>query len=150
MQSCIILIVLLMAFPALAQNGLRGEYFDNELLQGSPVIRTDPNVNFDWGEGIPITGIPSEGFSVRWTGEILPRYSDTYTFYLTSDDGSRLWVDGKRIANQWAPQLKTTVSGQIALQAGRRYSIQCEFFDRTVSAFVSLEWSSRTQFREIV
>ena len=31
--------------------------------------------------------------SLRWGGKIQPSYSETYTFFLTSNDGSKLWID---------------------------------------------------------
>ena len=40
------------------------------------------------------------GFSARWTGDIV-RYTETYTFITTSDDGVRLWVDGRRIIDNY-------------------------------------------------
>src|SRR5688500_15993712 len=91
-----------------AQNGLLGEYFNNDNLTGTRVTRIDPAINFEWGEGSPIAGIDPETFSVRWTGEILPRFSGSYTFFAASDDGVRLWIDGQRIINVWRPKLPTT------------------------------------------
>src|SRR5262249_1927829 len=64
--------------------GLRAEYFDNSNLTAWRSIRTDANVNFDWGTGSPITGIGADTFSVRWTGDVQPRFSGTYTFTATA------------------------------------------------------------------
>ena len=41
--------------------------------------------------------IEEEKFLVTWTGFIEPRYSETYTFYISSDDKVRLWIDEKKI-----------------------------------------------------
>ena len=133
-----------------AQDGLRGEYFDNENFTGTRLTRIDPVINFDWGEGSPIGGIGIDYFSVRWTGEIIPRYSETYTFYATSDDGIRLWINGQRLVNGWSARLRTTDTGTITLKAGNPYVIQLEFFDATVAAICSLAWSSPSQPYEIV
>src|SRR5687767_14561358 len=88
-----------------AQNGLRGEYFNNQDFTGTLVTRIDPTVNFDWVSGSPIAGIDPDSFTVRWTGEIVPRYSETYTFHVRSDDGERLWINGQRICNGWSARL---------------------------------------------
>jgi hypothetical protein len=128
-----------------AQEGLRGEYFNNANLLGTPVTRIDPQVNFDWQEGSPIAGVGIDRFSVRWTGEVTPLYSEGYTFVTVSDDGVRLWVNGQRIINNWSPHLPTTDTGSIFLKAGQPHRIQLEFFDLTVDALISLSWSSPRQ-----
>ena len=38
----------------------------------------------------------SDTFSVRWTGQVQPQFTETYTFYTQSDDGVRLWVNNGR------------------------------------------------------
>ena len=50
--------------------GLRGEYFDNNALDGPPrLVRTDPRVDFGWTLNPPGRGIPFDWYSVRWTGQ---------------------------------------------------------------------------------
>ena len=83
--------------PVGTGTGLTGEYFNNTSLTAPVVLtRTDATLNLRWGGGSPGTGVNADQFSVRWTGQVQPRYTDTYTFYLMSDDGSRLWVN-----NHW-------------------------------------------------
>ena len=82
--------------------GLTGEYFNNTTLTAPVVLtRTDATLNLAWGGGSPGTGVNTDGFSVRWTGQVQPRYTDTYTFYLMTDDGSRLWVNNQQLINDW-------------------------------------------------
>src|SRR5688500_11029735 len=84
-------------------NGLTGTYYNGitppDPVSGSPSIisftRVDPNINFYWGSGAPAPGITADKFSARWVGQIEPRYSETYTFSTRSDEGVRLWIDGK-------------------------------------------------------
>jgi hypothetical protein len=48
--------------------GLKGEYFNNRDLFGSPALtRTDATVAFDWVNGSPGAPITNNNFSVRWT-----------------------------------------------------------------------------------
>ena len=53
--------------------------------------------------------VGADNFSVRWTGQLVPRFSETYTFRTTSDDGIRLWVkpantgDWVELVNNWDP-----------------------------------------------
>jgi beta-glucosidase len=74
-------------------NGLRGEYFANRNLAGTPaLIRTDPQIGFDWA-GSPGPGLAHTEFSVRWTGTLTAPVTGHYTLALTADDGCRLFLD---------------------------------------------------------
>ena len=74
------------------ESGLKGEYFSNEELKGSPaLVRTDKHVHFDWGEGSFAPGEPVDHFSVRWTGYFVPKESGDYTvLFLRGRRGSAL------------------------------------------------------------
>src|SRR5205814_5590868 len=92
-------------------------------LTGSVILtRTDATVNFDWGTGSPYLLIGANTFSARWTGFVQPQYSQTYTFYTTSDDGVRLWVNGIQIINNWTDHGSTENSGTITLVAVVKYT----------------------------
>jgi hypothetical protein len=81
--------------------GLRGDYFTDETMTHLAFTRLDQSVNFDWGLGSPDSRIPEDHFSVRWTGQFEPQYSETYTFYAVNDDGARLWVNGQLLIDDW-------------------------------------------------
>lgn len=130
--------------------GLLGQYFDNMDFTGLHTTRVDGQVSFNWGTGTPVSGMGADTFTVRWSGQIEPRYSETYTFTVTGDDGYRLWVNGQRIINRWVNQSATATSGTIALVAGRKYDIVFEYYENTGSASVRLEWQSPSQPREVV
>lgn len=55
-----------------ADEGLKGEYFNNETLSGQPaMVRTDKQIDFDWNSTSPVPSqLDPKGFSVRWTGTI--------------------------------------------------------------------------------
>ena len=65
----------------------------------------------------------SKSFSIRWTGQVQPKYSETYTFTTTSDDGIRLWINGKPLVDNWTDG-STDDSGSLALQAGKKYDLK--------------------------
>jgi hypothetical protein len=132
-------------------NGLKGEYFNNMTLTGSPVLtRTDATVGFDWTTGSPDPSINVDIFSVRWSGLVQPLYSETYTFSTISDDGIRLWVNGVQIINNWTNHAATTNTGTIALIAGVKYDIVLEYYENTGSAVSKLSWSSTSQASQII
>jgi hypothetical protein len=133
-------------------NGLKGEYFNNMTLAGSPVLTlTDATVNMNWGSGSPDASINTNGFSARWSGYVEPQYSETYTFSTNSDDGTRLWINGVQILNNWINQAATNRdSTPIVLVAGQRYSIVLEYYENTGQASSRLLWRSPSQTSEII
>nr|WP_246558619.1 T9SS type A sorting domain-containing protein [Hymenobacter piscis] len=94
-------------------SGLYGEYFagyfndDLNFFAGKTagVTRYDATVNFpatnSWGNLVPpATGSASdpEAFTARYSGSITIATAGSYTFYLSSDDASYLWLDGAVVA----------------------------------------------------
>jgi hypothetical protein len=126
-------------------NGLKADYFAGTNFDTLVFTRNDTQVDFDWSTGAPGPGLPTNQFSVRWTGQVIPRYSQTYTFYTVSDDGVRLWVDGQPLINNWTVHLPTTNTATIALTAGQKYMVKLEYFDGTGGAVSRLMWSSKAE-----
>ena len=131
-------------------SGLKAEYFGKPDLTNLVLTRLDSTVNFDWLQLAPATGLPVDGFSVRWSGTVTPRYTESYTFYATSDDGVRVWVNGALIADNWSDHAPAEVSGSINLTAGMPADIKMEYYESTGGAVSQLRWSSLTQPKEIV
>jgi glucose/arabinose dehydrogenase len=131
-------------------NGLTGEYFTTPTLSGTSMTRVDSTVDFVWGAAAPLAGIPADHFSVRWTGQVMPQFSETYTFYTVSNDGVRLWINGTRIVNNWTNHGTTENQGTIALTAGQRYDVRMEFYEDTGNATARLLWSSASTPKAVV
>jgi hypothetical protein len=82
--------------------GIKGEYFNNVTLAGTPVLtRVEPGIDYNWGGESPGPGVIAPVFSVRWTGMLNVPYAETYTFYANVYEAVRLWVDGQLIINNW-------------------------------------------------
>jgi len=131
-------------------NGLRAEYFDELDFKGLKVERVDPTVDFRWESGSPDPALDINAFSARWTGSVVPRYSGRYTFHTQSNDGVRLWVDGKLLIDDWAIHTTKEKRGTVTLKAGRAYSLRLEFFEQTGLAIMRLHWSSPSQRKQII
>src|SRR6185436_7624809 len=93
--------------------------------------RVDSVVSFNWGSGAPDPTLGAESFSVRWTGQVQPRFNEAYMFHTLTDDGVRLWVNNQLIIDRWVNQSATEWSGVISLQAGQLYDIRMEYFENT-------------------
>jgi len=95
--------------------GLVGAYYSNQAKtfnNPATLTRTDATVNFNWGTGSPAAGISVDTFTVRWTGAVQPPISDTYTFYATTDDGVRLWINNQLVIDNWVDQAPTDAAAQ--------------------------------------
>lgn len=131
-------------------SGLRGEYFDNADLTLSKLSRADMRIDFDWGNGNPDPVIGPDSFSVRWTGKLLPRFSETYTFYTLADDGMKVWIDDMLLIDAWMGASNKEMVGTIALEGGRLYRLRVEHREDTGMAQAKLSWSSPSEPRAIV
>ncbi|HKW23528.1 MAG TPA: PA14 domain-containing protein [Ktedonobacterales bacterium] len=139
------------ATPIPVGTGLTGSYFSNRNLTGTPTMtRTDPVISFtNWGPAPPITGVASN-YSVRWTGYVVPLYSETYIFTTISDDGVRLLINNQIVVDNWTDHSATSNPGSITLAAGQRYAITLEYYQGGGAAVIQLYWQSERQAQQIV
>jgi len=126
--------------PSGAGQGLQGNYYANTTLSGTPAAtETDPQVAFTWS-GSPAPGVPGTNFSAKWTGTLTPPVTGTYTFGLTSDDGSRLVINGQQVIDNWRDQAPNTETAQVALTAGQPVQIEVDYYQAAGGAMVNLGW----------
>ena len=130
--------------------GVKGQYYQGMDFNTLVLTRTDPRIDFSWGAAAPDPAVGVDSFSVRWTGEVEAAFTETYTFYTNSDDGVRLWVDGKRLVNNWTDHGNTEDSGKINLVAGNSYSIRMEMYENGGDAVAQLRWSSPHTPKQII
>jgi hypothetical protein len=131
-------------------SGLSGDYFNGTTLTTKVLTRTDATVDFQWGTAAPAAGVPADNYSVRWTGQVSPRFSGSTTFYTSSDDGVRLWVNGQQLVNNWTNHGTTENSGTITLTAGQKYDLKLEYYEATGGATARLLWSSSCETKGVV
>ncbi len=120
--------------------GLKAEYFDNQELEGSPKTRTDEIINFEPANQAPDPFLPASPLSIRWTGELVPTVSGQYTFGFATDDGCRLFLDGKKVIDSWHNRGIQTDSFSIELKKGEKYNLRAEYFDTAGEAVAKLYW----------
>jgi len=117
--------------------------------QKPAVERVDKEINFaSTLEAFPGTKLV-DNFYVNWTGVIRIPKDGTYTFYLESDDGSRLFLDGKRVVDNGGPHEMTELSGRAELKTGD-HEIKVEFFDGEEEAGCILSWETAGQAKAVV
>lgn len=131
--------------------GLRGQYYAKPDLIGPNIVRPDATVDFNWAEGTPIQGVQADNFSVRWAGQVQPKYTGDWTFTTFTDDGVRLWVNGELVIDQWNIHAgRFDRSRAIPLVGGQKYDIQMEYFENTEKATARLLWSHANQPEEVI
>ncbi|MDD5072590.1 MAG: glycoside hydrolase family 3 C-terminal domain-containing protein [Candidatus Omnitrophica bacterium] len=119
----------------------KGEYFNDRNLNGQPVeIRYEKAMDFNWKDLGPAAGVPKDNFSARWTADILPTASGIYHLGLTSDDGSRLKINGKVVIDNWADHAEERKDAKIELTAGQTYHFEVEYYESSGDAMVKLGW----------
>lgn len=125
------------------------EFPDFPASKAPDLKRVDKDINFastqdDW-PGTPF----KEFFYIRWTGTIRVPAEGKYTFFLVSDDGSRLFIDGKQILDNGGAHAMEEVSGNLQLTAGD-HTLKVEFFEKDIDAGCVFLWQSDKIEKQVV
>ncbi|MGB3414790.1 MAG: PA14 domain-containing protein [Microbacteriaceae bacterium] len=131
-------------------HGLAAYYFDNPQLAGLPKEFglglsgiSDGSVDKDFGTSAPISGIPTDNWSVRLTGLIEFPVSGDYVFRTFADDATALWVDDVQVLNDWALQGEhwSPNSVIVSATAGEVKRIRLHYADISGGAKLQLHWT---------
>ncbi|WP_407272147.1 family 43 glycosylhydrolase [Radiobacillus sp. PE A8.2] len=152
------------AEPTMDGHGLMGEFFkvtpnpdDREDirvftfddLRGERVIS---NLNGDSFTGTfnEITG-STDYNTARFTGTIVPEYTEDYTFHMVGDDGFRVWVNDELVIDFWEQKWEEPQASEpITLESGKHYDIKVEYLQGWGGSWLRMEWESASQEREII
>ena len=148
--------------------GLNGTYYADPNMQNAVFERRDIRIDFDWGEVIKPGGslaytklgsIPTDNYSVRWEGQLIPRFSEVYTV-VAEADSTRIWIKPSA-QTDWQDPLIThwpTSEGSayqphkavFTFEAGQKYDIRIDYRERTGPARMRLLWSSPSTPLEVI
>jgi hypothetical protein len=140
--------------------GLRAEFFDfTTSLSTLPnlngltpnVARTDARINYAATSSawIGLTSNYANTFASRHTGFVNIGTAGSYTFYLNSDDGSRLWLDDQLIIDNNGLHSMRELSATRTLTAGF-HSLRVEFFENAGSAGLILSWAGPGISKQVI
>ena len=77
----------------------------------------------------------SDYLTARFSGELLPEFSQIYTFTAIYDRGCRLYVNGTLVFSNWSNNPAAgNSSGSIELEANKRVPIVFEYMARSGTA----------------
>ncbi|MCD9575436.1 glycoside hydrolase family 3 protein [Flavobacterium soyae] len=127
--------------PDESQNGLKGEYFNNRNVEGTPALtRIDSQLEFDWPWS-PGDGVTDDDFSIRWTGYIKSDKAFDGWLGLSSDDGIRMWIDDQLVIDNWTKGATSMVTTPKNIEAGKKYKVRIEMWEGGWGARAHLRWN---------
>ena len=122
--------------------GLHAEYFDNNTFEGEPVlVRNDETVDFTWTPKRPLENLKSDYFSVRWSGEIVPKESGKYRIGLKAGNYAKLYVNDSlkfEYSADYEPKLEYF---DAKLTAKESYKIRIEYSNTLSDPQAHLVWA---------
>lgn len=119
-------------------NGLNYGYYEGEwdkLPDFASLAPVTSGKLYDIGlEGIPHR---EENFGIQFAGYVMIEKDGDYTFYITSDDGSKLFIGDEEVVNNDGLHGASEASGKISLQQGK-HKIVVQYFQRGGAKTLSL------------
>jgi beta-glucosidase len=114
---------------------VRQEVFAGRELAGSPTSTSTVNrIDFGSETTPPAPGL-TDNYSVRWSGDVSAPLAGAYDFLTNTDDGVRVFVDGKIAIDDWKEHPTTTNKATLHLETGR-HAVVVEYFQGTGGAVV--------------
>jgi len=132
--------------------GLNWEYFDGSFSSTDQLTGLTPNAT---GTSLTVSTQPAydqgdfDGFGLRFYGNLYVPSSGNWTFFTTSDDGSRLYIDGQQVVFNDFDQPPTERSGSINLSAGA-HTIEIRFREGGGGEFISASWAGPGVAKQVI
>jgi len=129
---------------ALLQSGIQVDYFHPN--PPNVAVETLARLKPEASGIVPeiVMNVPqrkeSDAFALRFTGMIQIPKTGKYTFYIASDDGSRVYIDDKLLINNDRLQGMTEQSAAVELAAGA-HPIVVTYFDNGGGDGLEVAWS---------
>ncbi len=123
------------------------EYFNADVsklddinFDGTPIFTEEvTEIQEKAGTGAFYNGGPTDKFAALYSGDFAVEKAGQYTFYLTSDDGSNLSIDGKQLISNDGLHADVEKSATIFLDAGV-HSLEAKYFEQGGAATMQLDW----------
>ncbi|MHB1460808.1 MAG: glycoside hydrolase family 3 C-terminal domain-containing protein [Armatimonadota bacterium] len=116
------------------------EVFDNKLLEGKPVYTAKTEaIDYHWTNGNGPGLSKGDNFSVRWTFTAHPKKTGVYEVSTNSDDGARVFVNGKKVIDNWTDHATTRDIGSARLEA-KDNLIVVEYYQGAGESVMQFGW----------
>ncbi len=133
-----------------AGGGAKAAYFKGMELSGDPVLTaTEGTIDHSWGDAVVAGGL-SDQVSARWTANLEAPFTETFSIITSTDDGVRLWFDGRLVIDNWTDHGTTNDVAKVNLIAGQIYHIRMEWYENGGGAVARLLWQSPTLAQQVI
>ena len=124
--------------------GLTVTYYNNTTMSGDVAATGKAvDIDFDWGDGSPASGVKTDNFSAVFEGKFTPA-EDCYIGGVV-DDGVRIWVNGKLVVNKWTGGwLVSCMDMNHLLKAGTTYTLKFAFREGSGGAVCRMVYAHAT------
>jgi hypothetical protein len=135
--------------------GVTGTYFTDPAFTLPSRINVDRRIDF--GPLAPAVegaiGDNSVEQSARWTGQVLAKFSEYYTFYVQTNGSVRLWVNDKLVVEEPtnAADHEFAAKMKVKFIAGQLYNVRLDYVDQHGDqGYVRLLWSSTRTLKTLL
>jgi len=132
------------------EGGLLAEYRPGrENFSGPAETRIDADINFPFGGQYSDFDLPTQGpsrkFSGIWRGKIFAPETDTYTFYITHDDGCTVTINNQTIYSKtgwvWVHESQFVPTQTVYLEKNKPVDIEITVVNYNGPTHLGLKWS---------
>ena len=134
------------------KQGLNLQYFQGRNFDAPRGTgQVDERVDHIW-PGPPLAEMPAgltalTDFSARWEGELVAPEDGEYEIGLSGDDGYRLFLDGKKVLEDWNDGPNRYAGVKRVLRKGQRVPIRIEYYQGGGGRSLRLAWRTPGELR---
>ncbi|MGI6100142.1 MAG: PA14 domain-containing protein, partial [Kiritimatiellia bacterium] len=118
-----------------SENGLRALYYRGTEQREALLARTDPQINFNWGQKGPAPGLPAGSFNTVWTGSLKVPVSGRYRLFTRAEGDMTVQIDAGLDS-----RARAASSLRIDLDATRRHDLVVRYTSVKNRASANLLW----------
>ncbi len=118
--------------------GVTADYYGNTALKGEKIgSKTFKKINLE-DKNLQPNDTMEKNYSVKFSGYFKPEKSGAYCLGVSGDDGYRLYVDGKKVIDEWRNQGETPTKYECELKAGKEYHVEMDYYQAGGSAVIRM------------
>lgn len=123
--------------------GVIAEFYNNEKLEGDIVaVKTFDKLNIKRND-FKVGNVSDESCSIRFTCYFSPEESGDYSIAISGDDGSRVFVDGVKVIDDWKAHGEKVTKYHAIFEKGKEYKFVVEYFQAGGDAVIRLAAQKR-------
>jgi hypothetical protein len=139
----------------LFSQGITGTYYTDPSFGIPSRVNIDRGIDIGpIGPGVGgVIGDNSIEQSARWTGQVVAKFSEYYTFYVQTNGSVRLWVNDKLVVEEPTNTADHEFAAKMRIKfiAGQTYNVRLDYVDQhQEQGYVRLLWSSTRTLKQLL